>query len=103
MTQPETAGPNRDGSQSLARESRFGLIIQFVLTVLATAVLGYATNLDLSTLPGWAAGAGVCASAPKEAHKVATASAACAVRRSLNDMMCSVLIRVVKIGLSPWP
>jgi len=59
MTQPENAGPNRDGSKSLARESRYGLIVQFVLVTAATAGLGWVADLDLSTLPGWAAGAGV--------------------------------------------
>jgi hypothetical protein len=57
MTQPETAGPHRDGSRSLARESRYGLITTFVLTVAATGALGYLADLDLSTVPGWAAGA----------------------------------------------
>jgi len=59
MTQPETAGPNRDGSKSLARESKYGLIVQFLLVTGATAALGWLADLDLSTLPGWAAGAGV--------------------------------------------
>lgn len=57
MTQPETAGPNRDGSKSLARESKYGLAVTFVLTVVATGALGWLADLDLSTVPGWAAGA----------------------------------------------
>lgn len=57
MTQPETAGPNRDGSKSLAKESKAGLLVTFALTTAATAVLGYLNVLDLTTLPGWAAGA----------------------------------------------
>ena len=57
MTQPEVAGPNRDGSKSLERESKFGLATTFVLTLAATAALGYLADLDLSTVPGWAAGA----------------------------------------------
>lgn len=59
MTQPtpETAGPNGDGSKSLAKESKVGLLVTFALTTAATAVLGYLNVLDLTTLPGWAAGA----------------------------------------------
>lgn len=59
MTQPTTAGPNGDGSKSLARESKLGLGVTFVTTVAATAALGYLADLDLSTVPGWAAGAAV--------------------------------------------
>lgn len=51
------AGPNRDGSKSLAKESKVGLATSFVLAVAATAALGALGNLDLSTVPGWAAGA----------------------------------------------
>jgi tetrahydromethanopterin S-methyltransferase subunit C len=56
MTQPEVAGPNRDGSKSLARESKYGLAVTFVTTVLAIGALGWLTDLDTSTVPGWAAG-----------------------------------------------
>lgn len=58
---PTTAGPNGDGSQSLARESRAGLLVQFVLSVVVTGALGWLADLDLSTLPGWAASAGALA------------------------------------------
>ena len=55
MTQPtDAAGPNRDGSKSLASESKWGLATQLVLTSLATGAIGYLGDLDLSTLPGWA-------------------------------------------------
>lgn len=57
MTQPLTAGPNRDGSKSLARESRYGFAASFVATLLITAGLGWLADLDLSSVPGWAAGA----------------------------------------------
>jgi hypothetical protein len=50
----ETAGPNRDGSKSLASESKAGLAVTLVLTSLAQGAIGYLTELDLSTLPGWA-------------------------------------------------
>lgn len=53
MTQPETAGPNRDGSKSLAKESKVGIAVSFLLTGVATGAIGYLGDLDLSTLPGW--------------------------------------------------
>jgi hypothetical protein len=49
-----TAGPNGDGSKSLASESKVGVLVTFALTGLATGAIGYLGNLDLSTLPGWA-------------------------------------------------
>ena len=49
-----TAGPNRDGSKSLASESKVGVVTTLVLTSLATGAIGYLGDLDLSTLPGWA-------------------------------------------------
>jgi hypothetical protein len=48
-----TAGPNRDGSKSLAPESKVGIATTLVLTSLATGAIGYLGDLDLSTLPGW--------------------------------------------------
>ncbi len=55
MTNPaNTAGPNRDGSRSLAKESKVGVLVSFALTGLATGAIGYLGNLDVSTLPGWA-------------------------------------------------
>lgn len=53
MTQPTTAGPNRDGSKSLASESKVGLAVSFLLTTLATGLLGWLTNLDTSHWTGW--------------------------------------------------
>lgn len=53
MTQPTTAGPNRDGSKSLASESKVGLAVSFLLTALATGLLGWLTNLDTSHWTGW--------------------------------------------------
>lgn len=50
------AGPNGDGSKSLAKESRFGIVTALVLTSLAQGAIGYLGELDLSTLPGWAVG-----------------------------------------------
>lgn len=56
MTSPEVAGPNRDGSKSLAKESKVGIVTTLVLTALAQGAIGYLGDLDLSTLPGWAVG-----------------------------------------------
>jgi hypothetical protein len=50
----QTAGPNRDGSKSLASESKAGVLTTLVLTSAATGLIGLLTDLDLSTLPGWA-------------------------------------------------
>ncbi len=55
MTNPaNTAGPAGDGSKSLAKESKVGVLVTFALTGLATGAIGYLGNLDVSTLPGWA-------------------------------------------------
>ena len=51
---PETAGPNHDGSHSLARESKLGQTVTGVLSILALGAAGWLGDLDLSTLPGWA-------------------------------------------------
>lgn len=56
-TEPTTAGPARDGSRSLARESRYGQAVTFALSVLALGAAGWLGNLDLSTVPGWATAA----------------------------------------------
>lgn len=59
--EPTTAGPNGDGSHTLAKESKVGLAVQFVLAVVVTGAIGWLGDLDLSTLPGWAATAGTLA------------------------------------------
>ena len=48
---------NSDGSGSVARESKFALLTQFALSVLATGAIGWLGTLNLSTLPGWATAA----------------------------------------------
>jgi hypothetical protein len=54
MTDPaQTSGPQGDGSKNLARESKMGHAVQFVLTTLALGAAGWLANLDLSTVPGW--------------------------------------------------
>lgn len=50
---PRTAGPVGDGSKSLARESKAGIFVTFLLTVGATGLLGWLTNLDTSHWAGW--------------------------------------------------
>lgn len=61
MSNPKTAGPNTDGSQSLAKESKVGIAVQFVLTVLATGALGWLAKLDTSHWSGWWAATAVAA------------------------------------------
>lgn len=58
---PRKAGPSGDGSRSLAKESKAGLVVSFLLTTLATGALGWLTNLDTSTWSGWWASAAVAA------------------------------------------
>lgn len=62
MTDPSlTAGPTRDGSRSLAKESKVGLAVSFLLTTLVTGLLGWLTNLDTSHWSGWWASVAVAA------------------------------------------
>lgn len=56
-TTPETAGPARDGSKSLARESKYGQAVTALLSILALGLAGWLGDLDVSTLPGWLIGA----------------------------------------------
>lgn len=50
-----------DAGNGIKKESKVGLATQFALSVLATGAIGWLGTLDMSTLPGWAAGAGVMA------------------------------------------
>lgn len=60
MTNPaETAGANRDGSKSLAKESKVGAAVQWAVTILGTGALGWLANLDTSHWSGWWASVGV--------------------------------------------
>lgn len=61
MGNPYNAGPAGDGSKSLAKESKAGLAVQFLLTVGATGLLAWLTNLDTSQWSGWWAGTAVAA------------------------------------------
>lgn len=56
MTMTDTTN-NSDGSKQLDRDAKIGFVTSFVLTVAATAALGALNDLDLTTVPGWAAGA----------------------------------------------
>lgn len=49
----QTAGPNRDGAKSLAKESKVGAATQWAVTVGATGLLAWLTNLDTSHWAGW--------------------------------------------------
>lgn len=53
MSNPRISGPAGDGSKSLAKESKAGIAVQFLLTIGATGALGWLTNLDTSTWNGW--------------------------------------------------
>lgn len=57
MTQPEFNGPKSDGRFSLAKESKAGIAVQWVLGVLAVGLLDWLTTLDTSKFSGWLAGA----------------------------------------------
>lgn len=47
------SGDPADNGNGIKAESKYALLVQFVLSVGATAVIGYLTTLNLSTLPGW--------------------------------------------------
>jgi hypothetical protein len=54
VTNPaETAGPNLDGSKSLARESKFGAVTTALVSALLFAVADWMGELDVSPLPDW--------------------------------------------------
>jgi hypothetical protein len=59
MTNPaEVAGPNRDGSHSLAKESKVGVLTTFLLGTALLGIQGWIDgNVDVATLPGWLQGA----------------------------------------------
>lgn len=56
-----TAGPSRDGSKSLAKESKVGVLVQWGVTILGTGALGWLANLDTSHWQGWWASTAVAA------------------------------------------
>lgn len=56
MSNPKTAGPNTDGSQSLAKESKAGVAVTVLLTIAGTGAVQWLSNLDTSGWSGWWAG-----------------------------------------------
>lgn len=60
MTYPRnpatTAGPAGDGSKSLAKESKAGVLLTVGLTILGTGAVQWLTSLDTSGWNGWWAG-----------------------------------------------
>lgn len=58
---PRNAGPNGDGSKSLAPESKIGNAVQFLVTAGATGLLAALVNLDTSHWTGYLGMVGVAA------------------------------------------
>lgn len=56
---PRNAGPNGDGSHSLAPESKVGNAVQFLITAGATGLLAALANLDTSHWTGYLGMVGV--------------------------------------------
>jgi len=48
-----TSGPAGDGSKSLAKESKVGVALTVALSIVATGVVNWLTNLDTSQWTGW--------------------------------------------------
>lgn len=53
MSSPSVNGPNGDGSHSLAKESKAGLAVTFVLFALGQGLLDALTKIDLNGQTGW--------------------------------------------------
>ena len=54
MTNPATtAGPNADGSKQLAKESRWGLLVTFVLFAAGQGLLDALNAVNLNGQTGW--------------------------------------------------
>lgn len=49
----ETNGPRGDGSQTLARESRFGQLTTVAVSVAALALGDWLGSVDVTPLPDW--------------------------------------------------
>ncbi len=49
----KSAGPNGDGSNSLAKESRWGLAITFLLFAAAQGLVDALSSVDLNGQSGW--------------------------------------------------
>lgn len=53
MSSPNVNGPNGDGSRSLAKESRAGLAVTFVLFAVGQGLVDALTKVDLNGQTGW--------------------------------------------------
>jgi uncharacterized membrane protein HdeD (DUF308 family) len=53
MSSPTVNGPNGDGSKSLAKESKAGLLVTFVLFAAAQGLVDALSNVDLNGQTGW--------------------------------------------------
>lgn len=53
MSNPKTAGPNTDGSNSLAKESKAGLATAFIVTTVLQVIAQGLGSLDTSQWQGW--------------------------------------------------
>lgn len=53
MSNPVNAGPNNDGSKSLAKESKAGLAVSFLLFAAAQGLVDALTKVDLNGATGW--------------------------------------------------
>jgi hypothetical protein len=53
MPNPSNAGPNSDGSHSLAKESRAGLAVTFLLFAAGQGLVDALTKVDLNGQAGW--------------------------------------------------
>lgn len=53
MTTPQTAGPNGDGSRSLAAESRAGVITSGVVFFVLQVLVQGLSSVDTSDWSGW--------------------------------------------------
>lgn len=53
MDPAKTAGPRQDGANSLAKESKAGLLVAFLLTAVVDGLINGLTSLDTSAWSGW--------------------------------------------------
>jgi uncharacterized membrane protein HdeD (DUF308 family) len=53
MSNPRTAGPNGDGSKSLAPESKTGLTVSAILFIALQVIAQGLSGLDTSNWSGW--------------------------------------------------
>lgn len=49
------SGDPADNGNGLKKESKYGLLVSYIGSVLATGGIGWLTDLKLDSVPGWAA------------------------------------------------